>query len=124
MRTRSLVLSAASALLAGCLPSSACTDVGCEDGLVVRFDRPPEGAFRVEAAVPGDPREHAFDCPATGECLMMFGGLVAERVTVRVITAQGTRTQDFQPEYRGVYPNGRRCGPACRQATITFPLAG
>lgn len=122
--TRTGMVGAAAALLAGCTPFLACTDAGCDDGLIVRFSQPPAGAFRVEAVVPGDPAEYAFDCADAAQCLGMFQGLVAERVTVRLITAQGTRTREFQPRYQNVYPNGRRCGAACRQATVTFNLAG
>lgn len=122
MRARVLLPGAAALLLAGCIPVVACTEIGCDDGLVVRFDRAPVGAFRVEAVVPGTPDEYAFDCPGAGECLTTFHGLVAERVTVRVITSRGTFTQEFQPRYQDVYPNGRRCPAACRQATVTFQL--
>jgi hypothetical protein len=121
MRTRSLLLSAAAALMAGCMPG-VCTETGCEDGLTVRFDAPPTGAFRVEAVVRNHPGEYAFDCTDAGACLTMFRGLVAERVTVRLITAQGTFSREFQPRYREVYPNGRRCPAACRQATVTLDL--
>ena len=122
MRLRSFLLSATAGLLAGCTPFGACTLIGCEDGLSVRFDRAPAGAFRIEASVPNDPRQYAIDCADAATCMMMFPGLVAERVTVRVISQAGTHTQEFQPRYEKLYPNGRRCGPACRQATVTVQL--
>jgi hypothetical protein len=115
------MFSAAAALLAGCMPG-VCTEIGCEDGLTVRFDSPPAGAFRMEAVVPNHPGEYAFDCTDPAACFTMFRGLVAERVTVRLITAQGTFSREFRPRYREVYPNGRRCPAACRQATVTFDL--
>ncbi len=121
MRTRSLLFSATAALLAGCMPS-VCKEIGCEDGLTVRFDSPPTGAFRMEAFVANQPGEYAFACTDAAACSSMFRGLVAERVTVRLITAQGTFSREFQPRYREVYPNGRRCPAACRQATVAFPL--
>lgn len=122
MRTRSLLFSATAALLAGCIPSGACTLIGCEDGLSVRFSRPPAGAFRVVATVPGGLAVQPIDCADASTCLLMFPGLVAGEVTLRLVTAQGTLTQQFQPRYQDVYPNGRRCGPACRQATVTIQL--
>jgi hypothetical protein len=122
MRIRSLLFSATAALLASCTPFGACTLIGCDNGLSVRFSRPPAGAFRVEATVPHDPTVLAIDCPDATSCLLMFPDLVAEQVTLRLIMAQGTLTQQFQPRYENVYPNGRGCGPACRQATVTIQL--
>lgn len=122
MRIRSLFYSATAALLAGCTPIGSCTLIGCDDGLSVRFNRPPAGAFRIEAVVPDDPSVQAIDCADAATCFPMFPGLVAEQVTLRLITAEGTLTQQFQPRYEDVYPNGRGCGPACRQATVTIQL--
>ena len=122
MRIRSLLLSATVALLAGCTPIGSCTLIGCDDGLSVQFSRPPEGAFRIEVTVPNDPTVVAIDCADAAACPLMFPGLVADQVTLRLITAQGTVTQQFQPRYQDVHPNGRRCGPACRQATVIFQL--
>jgi hypothetical protein len=122
MRIRSLLFSATAALLAGCTPIGSCTLIGCENGLAVRFSRPPAGAFRIEATVPNDPTVHTIDCTDAATCLAMFPDLVAAHVTLRLITAQATLTQEFQPRYQDLYPNGRRCGPACTQATVTFQL--
>jgi hypothetical protein len=42
---------------------------------------------------------------------------------VRVTTAAGVRTQEFTGvDYERQYPNARRCGAACEQATITVQL--
>jgi hypothetical protein len=122
MRIRSLLFSATAALLASCTPFGACTLIGCENGLSVQLSRPPVGAFRVEATLPNDPAVLAIDCTNATSCLLMFPDLVAERVTLRLTTAEGTITQEFQPRYEDLYPNGRRCGPACRQATVTIQL--
>ncbi|HEU4883618.1 MAG TPA: hypothetical protein VFT45_15265 [Longimicrobium sp.] len=122
MRIRSLLCSATAALLASCTPFGACTLIGCEDGLSVRFSRPPVGAFVLVATVPNDPAIVAIDCADAASCPLMFPGLVAEQVTLRLTTAEGTITQQFQPRYEEAYPNGRRCGPACRQATVTLQL--
>lgn len=122
MRLRTFLYSATAALTAGCTPFGACTLIGCDNGLSVEFNRAPEGAFRLEATVPGDPTVHAIDCASASTCMPMFSGLVAEQVTIRLITQQGTVTQQFQPEYDTLYPNGRRCGPACEQATVTLQL--
>src|SRR5688500_3581957 len=98
MRLRSFLFTA-TAVLAGCNPFAACTLIGCHNGLVVRFNQAPVGAFRIEASVPNDPTQYAIDCADAATCEMLFPNLVAEQVTVRVITPQGTRTQQFQPRY-------------------------
>ena len=124
MRIRTLLLSATAALLAGCIPTGACTLIGCHDGLSVQFSRPPAGAFRVEATVPNDPAVRAIDCDDVATCQLIFPNLLAEQVTLRLITAGETVTQQFEPRYENQYPNGRRCGPSCRQATVTLQLPG
>ena len=122
MRLRSFLFSATAALLASCTPFGACTLIGCHDGLSVQLSRPPAGPFRVEATVPNDPTVLAIDCTDAANCTLMFPDLIAEQVTLRLITAEGTITQHFQPRYEDLYPNGRRCGPSCRQANVTIQL--
>ncbi|HEX2206901.1 MAG TPA: hypothetical protein VHG93_04410 [Longimicrobium sp.] len=124
MRTRSLLLSAAAALLASCSPYGACTLIGCENGLFVRFNQSPAGAFRIEASVAGNDAVEVIECADASSCHLLFRDLIADQVTLRVVTQQGTFTQQFEPEYENLYPNGRRCGPACRQGTVTFQLPG
>lgn len=104
------------------MPITSCTLIGCDDGLSVQFSRPPVGAFRVEATVLNDPVVAAIDCADAATCMVRFPDLVAEHVTLRLITSEGTVTQQFQPRYEDVRPNGPRCGPACRQATVTLQL--
>jgi hypothetical protein len=122
MRIRSLLISATAALLAGCIPTGACTLIGCFDGLSVRFSRAPTGPFRIEATVPNGSAVQPIDCADASNCELIFRDLVAEQVTLRLITAAGTITQQFEPRYENLYPNGRRCGPSCRQATVTLQL--
>jgi hypothetical protein len=110
-------------LLAACNPVvQVCTEIGCDDALVVRLDRAPAGAYRVEAIVPGA-APAVFECGAGETCpAAYFPGLVAERVTIRVTTSAGVRTQEFTPAYAAEYPNGRGCPAACRKATVTVQL--
>ncbi|WP_420130168.1 hypothetical protein [Longimicrobium sp.] len=124
MRIRSLLFSALAALLAGCIPTGACTLIGCFDGLSVEFSRPPAGPFRIEATVANGTAVQPIECTDASSCDLTFRDLIAEQVTLRLTTAEGTLTQSFQPRYEDLYPNGRRCGPSCRQATVTFQLPG
>lgn len=88
----------------------------------VRLDRAPAGAYRVEAIAAGA-APAVFECGAGETCpAAYFPGLVAETVTIRVMTSAGVRTQAFTPEYQPEYPNGRGCPAACRQATVTVQL--
>jgi hypothetical protein len=121
MRLRTFLYSATAATLASCNPIQSCTLIGCYDGLAVEFEQPPVGAYRLEAIVPGDPTQYAIDCASAASCFPIFPDLIAEQVTIRLITQQGTRTQEFRPRYENQYPNGRQCGPSCRQAKVTFP---
>lgn len=122
MRLRTLLYSATAAVTAGCTPFVSCTLIGCDNGLAVGFNRDPQGAFRIEVTTPDDPTVHAIDCASLPTCVTLFRDLVAEQVTVRVVTQQGTVTQQFQPDYEDLYPNGRRCGAACRQASVIVQL--
>jgi hypothetical protein len=111
--------------LVGCGGPFACTDVGCDDALVVNFDRPPTSPLRVEAEVAGQNSPAVFDCPEAARCpSVFFPGLVADQVTIRVTTSAGTTTQQFRPQYTQQYPNGRACGAVCRQASVTVRLPG
>jgi hypothetical protein len=124
MRLTSVIPATAVLLLASCNPLAYdCTLMACQDGLNVRFDRAPAGAYRVEAFAGDSPNPQVFDCTDATMCpTATFSGLVADRVTIRVTTAGATYTQEFSPRYETVYPNGRKCGGRCSQATVTVQL--
>jgi hypothetical protein len=128
MRVPRFVAPVLALLLAGCqafVGPLACTDVGCPNGLTVRFDRPPAGAYRIEVVPDHDPAlARTLDCPAAEMCgpAAFVGDFFAESVTLRVTTAAGTTTRQVRPRFQPVYPNGRRCGAACSQAEVTVRL--
>lgn len=125
MRIRSVVHATALVLLASCNPiTNACTLIGCQNGLAVKLDGTPAGAVRVEAWSELQPAPQVFECGAGQTCpSAFFADFEGSDVVVRVTTAAGVRTQAFNDvEYESVYPNGRRCGEACKQATVTVPL--
>lgn len=125
MRITALVRATAVLLLASCNPlgNHDCTLAACQDGLNVRFDRVPAGAYRVEAFVGDLFNPRVFGCADPAMCTAAyFPDLTAERVTIRVTTADGVRTQEFTPRYETVYPNGRDCGGRCSQATVTVQM--
>jgi hypothetical protein len=100
-----------------------CTLIGCDSGLALRFPTPPTAPFHVEATSP-DSGPRSYDCSNNTGCL--FGtnipDYLPETVTL-VVTYQGrTSTTIVRPAYEVSRPNGKGCGPLCRQATITLPL--
>jgi hypothetical protein len=125
MRFTSLVQATAAVLLASCNPiSMSCTLIGCADGLAVQFSTAPTGAYRVEAWSESTTGPQVFECAAGETCEpVLFREFRGRNVTVRVTTAAGTRTQEFTGvEYEKLYPNGRRCGAACEQASVTVQM--
>jgi hypothetical protein len=125
MRSTAFLNATAVLLLASCNPlTQACTLIGCHNGLAVNFSGTPAGAYRVEAWSELETTPQVFDCPAGQTCgPVVFPDFEGEDVTVRVTTGAGVRTQTFENvEYEALYPNGRRCGAACEQASVTVQL--
>ena len=128
MRFSRLFTVATVAVLGGCngiFGPGACTLVGCDSGLTVRLDRVPAGTFRIEAISPEGAPSQVYDCAGAGpQCApeAVFRDFTPSQVTIRVTTASGTVTQTFQPQYSENAPNGRECGPICRNATVTVAL--
>jgi hypothetical protein len=125
MRSTALLHATTLLLLASCNPlTQACTLIGCHDGLAVQLSTMPTGAYRVEAWSEVRTTPQVFECAAGQTCLpVIFPDFEGEDVTVRVTTAAGVRTQSFAGvAYEPLYPNGRLCGAACEQATVTFQL--
>ncbi len=122
---------AASALLTfslGCSFSIECTLIGCSSGLAVMFSTPATMPYRIEASsAPGLGGSYVFDCPALpgptcGKDEALLRDYFPGSVTIKVITALGTTTTTLSPEYTETYPNGKRCGPACRRGKVTVDL--
>lgn len=125
MRRTPLLHATAALLLASCNPlTQACTLIGCENGLNVRFNTAPAGPYTVEAWSELRIAPHVFECAAGQTCgPVFFRAFQGHDVTVRVTTAAGTRTQSFTGvDYEPQYPNGRDCGAVCEQATVTVQL--
>lgn len=100
-----------------------CTQIGCIDGLFVRFDvAPPPGAVRVELLPEGEsgPR-YTYDCAATDPCHagVRFPGFTGDYAVVRVTTSAGVVNHEVRPTYAESRPNGKDCPPLCRHGTVT-----
>jgi len=107
-------------LLAGCtlLPDEqACTLIGCAFDLGVEIEGAPAGGFTLDVVVAGETVASAT-C-SDGPCpFLSFDGVQAEEVTLRLTWRGGSHEETFRPQYRVFQPNGPRCGPVCRQATV------
>lgn len=123
--TSFLQAATATVLLASCSPiTQSCTLIGCENGLAVQLAGMQTGPVRVEAWSELRTAVQVQECAAGQPCPgVFFRDFQGEDVTVRVTTAAGVRTQEFTGvEYETLYPNGRRCGGACEQASVTVQL--
>ena len=108
--------------LGGCgLLSQDCTLIGCDNLLVVSFDQPvPEGA--TVTAIPAGGAGRVRKCVEAAGCdLLGFRGFTPRQVTVTLAVGEVFVARSYEPVYRGVYPNGEACGPACRQGEVLIP---
>lgn len=100
-----------------------CDLVGCTDGLRVQLPAQLNAPYRVELLVAGE-RQLAppeATCTDAAPCYhdIMFRTTPTERVVVRVTTPLGVRdTAIPRIKYSTSHPNGSRCEPTCRGATI------
>lgn len=110
---------------AGCNASSigrACTLIGCAGGLTVILDG--AGASRVTSvavSATGDStRVQACNTatPCAGTQGVFFFDFTPDTATIRVVTDSGTATFTVVPAYAVSYPNGKACGPECRNGTV------
>lgn len=101
----------------------ACTLIGCQDGLTVKFTTPVATGDVVEVTDldAGETRSQSCQVVPSGCTSAFFADFTATRVRV-VVNTGGTRLQgDFSPAYRTNRPNGRGCPPTCRVAEVTVP---
>ena len=117
----SIALSLGLAACGGDEANEPCTLIACVNRLSITFSNPPSEPFRVEAVAVGDPTLHRVDCPGGSCASITFANFQPDRVTISVITASATTTYDKTPAYGVSFPNGPRCGPACRDGSTTVP---
>lgn len=120
--TASLLL----AFSAGCNLTRACTLIGCHSGLTVELNGPAPSMYRIEVSSgPSLGATYAYDCPGGPSCAsgsVMFEDYFPTTVTVKVVTPGGTTTKTFNPTYTESFPNGKGCGPACRNGRVTVEV--
>lgn|SRR5574341_863753 len=129
-RTGKLALAAAGSLLWLATATSAttscdsgiCTLIGCPDMLTVVVHGTLPDSFTVEAAAPGQAARIVQCTAALCANGALFYDFAPAEVTVLVAWASGSKAQAFKPSYEEQYPNGRRCGAACRTGSVTIDL--
>jgi len=125
MRRKS-VLVWLSIAFAGSACSTDCTLIGCLNGLIIEFDKPAAAPYRVELMAPGLGSGQTFvrDCPTANSNPMseFFPDYFPTEVTVKITTPSGTVSKAVQPKYEDYFPNGKRCGSACRNAHVAVAL--
>lgn len=100
----------------------ACTLIGCDGSLAIAFDAPPTVAYQIEAiSVTFGVRD--FACADPAKCATAsLSGYTPDEVIITITTASGSRRYNITPQYQDSYPNGQRCGAACRNATVTLSM--
>lgn len=99
--------------------ATACTQIGCDDGLGVELDGFQE---EVEIELTAGDETRTLTCLPPGPCHHFVPEFLPEEVTVTVFLPEGEERRTFTPEYRDERPNGPDCPPVCRQARIRWEL--
>lgn len=148
-----IVAAIGAGLLAGsCLPQKACTEIGCVDGVQVRFSQPirQPGTYRFQIQMEGVastciatlPMPACDRVPAPCDSLDLLLGLsgcalaadqhaivsLDIRTSPRKLDVTVTRDDaafasgNYDVTYRRVAPNGEECGPICNQAAVELAI--
>jgi hypothetical protein len=101
-----------------------CTLRGCGPSLTVELTATPASPFRIEALAVGSDDRRVFECLDVRNCVAgaWFQDFTPEEVVIRVTTEAGSAEHTVRPVYETHRPNGPRCEPVCRQATVRVPL--
>jgi hypothetical protein len=99
--------------------ATACTQIGCSDGLRVELDGFRE-EVELELAAGGETR--TVTCLPPGPCRHFVPDFAPAEVTATAFLGDREEERTFEPEYREERPNGRDCPPVCRQAEIRWKL--
>ena len=116
-----------SLLLAGCGtstdPEQVCTLIGCDSGIEIVLEDPPEGPYRIEAFVYSEGPRYVYECVSQSGCTdpVFFAEFTPYRVFIDVVTDAGTERFEVVPTYQESQPNGPDCPPLCRTAVVRLP---
>jgi hypothetical protein len=104
-----------------------CTLIGCDSGLTVHLNAKPAGTYRVEvfAHAPDQQPAYVYECTTAASCQqdIFFTDLIVDHPFIRITTKTGTKLVEFPTvTYVDSYPNGRDCGPPCRNARLNMDI--
>ena len=110
-------------LCAGCAAiNEVCTAIGCTSVLTVQFTSPPAIAYHLQA-LSVENGAVDFDCPDPAKCpVAELRDYAPDKLVLTVTTARGSAQYNLSPQYTPHYPNGKRCGAACRTGSVTVAL--
>jgi hypothetical protein len=102
---------------------TACTEIGCGDGLYVVVQATPGAELEIEAVeTGGETRTESCVVGLDGSCEVGFNGFTPEEVTLTVTGGEQALSVTLQPTYEDFQPNGPDCPPVCRQARAEVDL--
>ena len=103
------------------LGPQACTQIGCDSGLLVELQDEPQAPFTVTATAE-DGRTRTIDCPDPANCRIFFEGFTPSEVTITYESGGDAVEQTFSPAYTRSRPNGEDCPPECVNATVRLDI--
>jgi hypothetical protein len=123
------------ATLAG--PMVGCTLMGCLGGMDITLMGLPASEYQISVTYPSGEIQSLTCGPSAADESMAFENSCSpngaffrldndtvppKKVTVTVIVNGQTYSQEFQPKYQKLQPNGRNCPPTCYSASIEMKI--
>ena len=99
-----------------------CTLIGCDSSLIVALSGAPIQAQVTIVATGSDGSTKTRSCVAAGGYCSVAFDFSPPTVTLQVSYDSQTTTRTIQPAYTINQPNGPRCEPTCRSATVFVAL--
>ena len=94
-----------------------CTLIGCNGGLMIEVTGTGGARATVEVSASGQ-QTRTFECDAGQGCQRFLENFTPAQARVTIRLADRTVERTVSPQYRVSRPNGPRCAPECRQATV------
>jgi hypothetical protein len=121
-----VLLAVAGGALSSCdgLFSNECTLRGCDSHLVLGMAGELDPEFTLSLTLP-DGTTETVHCSASQPCRVFYfpyPGVTSRGIAVEYRAANFEQRRTLHPEYKLFQPNGPRCEPTCRTATIVFQV--
>ncbi|MFT5141814.1 MAG: hypothetical protein ACI80V_000704 [Rhodothermales bacterium] len=103
-----------------------CTQVGCEDGVVVRLVGDIPESLTLSVSGPGmEARTFELDCliyPCKDVDVAFLPGETPSEIVVSISSGERQYTKTFRPQYEEFWPNGSGCPSPCLVARVEIVL--